>query len=72
MMLVYLQNTITSLLKKYCLNIENCGDQPYDNAVNMSGIHNRLQAKINNHSETACLSHKICIFFLVLRKHGIL
>lgn len=49
----YLQEIVLNNLKQLGLDIENCRGQSYDNAVNMSGKYNGLQARIRTLSPTA-------------------
>ena len=59
----YLEKTILSALSELGLNINNCRGQTYDNAANMSGIYNGLQAKIKCYSKNAefvpCAGHSL-------------
>lgn len=59
----YLEEMVLSYLKQLDLNIENCCGQSYDNAANMSGKYNGLQARIRTISPTAiyvpCMSHSL-------------
>lgn len=54
---------VLKLLSDLDIDIKNCRGQRYDNAQNISGIYNRLQARIKNISKTAdfvpCSSHSL-------------
>jgi hypothetical protein len=48
---------IISALTEYGLDIQKCCGQSNDNAANISGIYNGLQAKIKSHSKNAFSFH---------------
>lgn len=56
-------NIVTSTLIELGIDISNCRGQSYDNAANMSGIYNGLQAKIKEFSPLAeyvpCSAHSL-------------
>lgn len=56
-------SAITSELKTLGINIEDCRGQSYDNAANMSGLYNGLQAKIRDQAPFAlyvpCSAHSL-------------
>lgn len=56
-------NVVTSTLSELGIDISNCRGQSYDNAANMSGIYNGLQAKIKEISPLAeyvpCSAHSL-------------
>lgn len=58
-----LQEAVLSKLEQLSLSIQNCRGQSYDNAANMSGKYNGLQAKIRILSPTAiyvpCTNHSL-------------
>ncbi|XP_048514985.1 zinc finger MYM-type protein 1-like [Athalia rosae] len=49
----YLETVLINALVNMSIDIRNCRGQSFDNASNMSGKYNGLQAKIKNHSNTA-------------------
>lgn len=49
-----MKNTMLQGLKEANIDIKNCRGQCYDNASNMSGIQNGLQAKIKDLNKKAC------------------
>lgn len=59
----YLKDVVLKKLEVLGLKIENCRGQSYDNAANMSGNYNGLQARIKRLSPTAvyipCASHSL-------------
>lgn len=59
----YLQEIVLNNLKQLGLDIKNCRGQSYDNAANMTGKFNGLQAKIRTLSPTAvyilCTNHSL-------------
>lgn len=59
----YLENVVLEKVNKLGLEIKNCRGQSYDNASNMSGKYNGLQAKIKDSSPTAfyipCSNHSL-------------
>ncbi|XP_043271756.1 zinc finger MYM-type protein 1-like [Venturia canescens] len=56
-------DAVTSALKKFEIEISNCRGQSYDNASNMSGVYNGLQAQIKKLSPEAayipCAAHSL-------------
>lgn len=54
---------ITIELEKLNINLDDCRSQSYDNASNMSGIYNGLQAKIQEQAQFAmfvpCAAHSL-------------
>ncbi|CAH0563143.1 unnamed protein product [Brassicogethes aeneus] len=59
----YLEKVVLESLQNLGFDIKNCRGQTYDNAANMSGQYNGLQAKLKEHVETAtyipCASHTL-------------
>ena len=57
-------NAVTAVFNKYAIDIKNCRGQLYDNASNMSGEYNGLQARIREITPTAmyspCSAHSRC------------
>ena len=56
-------SSLTQYLDQHDINIQNCRGQSYDNASNMSGKYNGLQAKVKNLCEYAdfipCFGHSL-------------
>ena len=56
-------SSLTQYLDQHDINIQNCHGQSYDNASNMSGKYNGLQAKVKNLCEYAdfipCFGHSL-------------
>lgn len=56
-------DVVTKFFARIGLDLQDCRGQSYDNAANMSGIYNGLQAKIKEHSLTAdfvpCAAHSL-------------
>lgn len=61
----YLAGIVMSFLEKYGIPIADCRGQSYDNANNMAGRFNGLQARILNENDLAkflpCAAHSLCL-----------
>lgn len=59
----YLFEVVSKLLNEHKIDIKNCRGQSYDNANNMAGISNGLQALVRMQSESAifvpCCAHSL-------------
>ncbi len=58
-----MDDVVSSFFAAIGIDLRDCRGQSYDNAANMSGIYNGLQAKIKQHSPTAdfvpCAAHSL-------------
>ncbi|KAK5638800.1 hypothetical protein RI129_013095 [Pyrocoelia pectoralis] len=59
----YLSDTVVSFLKEEGISLEDCRGQTYDNAPNMAGQYNALQAKLKEHC--------ICVLFVPCLAHSL-
>ena len=62
-MMKHLQDKLLAFLNKNSIGIENCRGQSYDNASNLSGRYNGLQARIKQLNKFAeyvpCFAHSL-------------
>lgn len=58
-----MENALLNFFTDHSIDLKNCRGQSYDNASNMSGIYNGLQARIRRTSEQAlyvpCAAHSL-------------